>query len=188
MKTRSCLFTDKLHPWRVSLYHRVFDNKECTQRLLELSQLILDVDNRYASLLTPELYKERLLHQLEFDNISTKQTTQLLFKLRQKFYEHGEKVGKLLPHQLRQSAASSGIPEICVAADVTSTNPNEINHQFKQFDSALYSSDALPWHSLEMHAYETSGHTLTQFRWTNQHGCLNRWWWNYSGNPVHAEW
>ena len=50
----------------------------------------------------------------------------------------------MLSHQLRQSAASSTIPEICVAADLTSTNPKEINNQFKQFYSALYSSEALP--------------------------------------------
>jgi hypothetical protein len=107
-----------------------------TKCLSELSQLILDVDNRYASSPTLELYKERLLHQSEFDNLSTKQTEQHQFKSRQTFYEHGEKAGKLLSHQLR--------PEICVAADLTSTNPKEINNQFKQLYSALYSSEALP--------------------------------------------
>jgi hypothetical protein len=51
-----------------------------------------------------------------------------------------------------QSAASSTIPEICVAADSTSTNPKEINNHFKQFYSTLYTSEALPDTSL-MHAF-----------------------------------
>ena len=118
-------------------------HSRCGQRiclLSKLSLLILNVDNRYASSPTSELYKERLLHQLEFDNLTTKQTEQLLFKSSQTFYEQREKAGKLLSHKLRQSAARGTIPEVCVASDLTSTNPKEINNQFKQFYSALCSS------------------------------------------------
>jgi hypothetical protein len=64
--------------------HSVYDNKHRAKRLSELSQLILDVDNRYASSLTPELNKERLSNSDCYTNLSTKQMEQLLFKSRQK--------------------------------------------------------------------------------------------------------
>ena len=38
--------------------YTAYDNKQRTKRLSERSQLILDVDNRYASSPIPELYKE----------------------------------------------------------------------------------------------------------------------------------
>jgi hypothetical protein len=97
---------------------------------------------------------------------------QLLFiKSRQTFYEQGEKAGNLLSQQLQQSAASSTKPEICVAADLTSTNPKEINNQFKQLYSALYSSEALPDTS-RIHAFLDTP-CLNSDEQTNM-GCLNK--------------
>ena len=40
-------------------------------RQTELSELISEVDKAYASAPTPELYKQRMLHQAEFDMLST---------------------------------------------------------------------------------------------------------------------
>ena len=121
-----------------------------TKRLLELSTHSRCGQQVRAP--TPELYNERLPHQSDIDNLSTKQTEQLLLKSKQTFYEHGEKAGKLLSH--RQSTVTVAAPHLksVLPADLTSTNPKEINNQFKQFYCALYLSRALPDTS-HMHAF-----------------------------------
>lgn len=91
-----------------------------------MSHSIAEVDRKYADAPRPELYREKLLLKTEFDNLSIKQTEQLLFKLKQKSYEHGEKAGKLLAHQIRQSAAVSAIPEIQTALGEKTTNPKTL--------------------------------------------------------------
>lgn len=107
----------------------------------DLSHSIAEVDRKYADAPTPELYREKLLLKTEFDNLSIKETEQLFFKSKQKFYEHGEKAGKLLAHQIRQSAAVSTIPEIQTELGEKTTNPNTINDEFKQFYMNLYRSE-----------------------------------------------
>lgn len=49
--------------------YTAYDNKHRTKGLWEPSELILDVDNRDASSTSPDLYRERLLHQSESDNL-----------------------------------------------------------------------------------------------------------------------
>ena len=122
--------------------YSAFVKKIRNQRITDLLAQMAELDKKYAVNPDPELYKERLLLQSEFDNLSIKQTEQLLFKSRQTFYEHGDKSGKLLAHQLKQAMASRAIPEIRVAPGETSTNPKIINDQFRQFYNNLYTSES----------------------------------------------
>lgn len=115
--------------------------KKRKQRLGDLSCSIAEVDQKYAESLTPELYREFFLLKTEFDNRSIQQTKQLFFKSKQTFCEHGEKAGKPLAHQIRQSAAVSIIPEIQTELGEITTNPNAINDEFKQFFMTLYGSE-----------------------------------------------
>ncbi|CAM4652775.1 unnamed protein product [Leuciscus chuanchicus] len=48
----------------------------------------------------------------EFDILSTQQAEYLLSKSRHGCYEHGEKIGRILAHQLRQRTANQAIPAI----------------------------------------------------------------------------
>ena len=121
--------------------YTAYERKKRKQRLSELSHSIAEVDRKYADSPSPELYREKLLLKTEFDNLSIKQTEQLFFKSKQKFYEHGEKAGKLLAHQIRQSAAASTIPEIQTELGEKTTNPKAINDEFKQFYMTLYGSE-----------------------------------------------
>ena len=118
-----------------------YERKKRKQRLSDLSHSIAEVDRKYADSPMPELYREKLLLKTEFDNLSIKQTEQLFFKSKQKFYEHGENAGKLLAYQIRQSAAVSTIPEIRTELREKTTNPNAINDEFKQFYMTLYRSE-----------------------------------------------
>lgn len=76
--------------------------RERNKRLRELNQQILNIDNQLAHNSTPELFKERLLLQTEFDNLSIRLTERMMLKTRQTYYEHGERAGKLFCHQLKQ--------------------------------------------------------------------------------------
>lgn len=73
---------------------------------------ISQVDRLLAQAPSPDLYKQRLMLQTEFNLLSTKHTTNLLNKTCHKVYEHGEKIGKILVHQLRQRSAAQCISEI----------------------------------------------------------------------------
>lgn len=62
---------------------------------------IKDVDIKYASNPHPNLYKERLKLQTDFDLASTNKAKLQILKSRQRFFESGDKAGKLLAHQAR---------------------------------------------------------------------------------------
>lgn len=76
--------------------------------------------------LTQTCIKKKLL-QSKFNNLSTEQTERPFLKKRQAYYEHSNKVGKLLSHQLRQISASHMITEICTTQGMMSTHPVTIN-------------------------------------------------------------
>lgn len=55
----------------------------------------------------------------------------MMLKTRQICYEHGERAGNLLCHQLKQTMAQNAIPEIPVSPDSTSSHPQTINYNLK---------------------------------------------------------
>uniref|UniRef100_A0A8P4GNT1 Reverse transcriptase zinc-binding domain-containing protein n=1 Tax=Dicentrarchus labrax TaxID=13489 RepID=A0A8P4GNT1_DICLA len=81
-------------------------------RQLELSQKLQEVDNSYANCPDPLLYKKRLQLQTEFNLLTTHEAESQLLKSRQRFFESGDKAGKLLAQQARTAAASRLIPSI----------------------------------------------------------------------------
>ena len=61
------------------------------ERVRKIENDILRLDEVLAHSSSPELFKQRIALQTEFDLITTKQTENLLNKTRHKMYEHGEK-------------------------------------------------------------------------------------------------
>lgn len=115
-------------------------NKKRGERIKELTKLIADADSQYANNPSADLYKQKRMLQSEFETLSIKETEKLLLRTRQKIYEHGEKAGRLLSHQLRQSISSHSISEIRVNSHHTVTDPEQISKAFKKFDQDLYTS------------------------------------------------
>lgn len=97
--------------------------KQKQKRLIELTDLIAHLDNQHSSNPSPDLYKQRMVLQTEFNLISSQQAEQMIFKSRRLWYEHGERLSKILAHQLRKSEATQFISEI---SQIT-TNPQKIN-------------------------------------------------------------
>lgn len=92
---------------------------------------------------SPDLFKQRLALQTEFNLLTTKQTENLLNKCRHKTYEHGEKIGKILAHQLRQQQVEQTIPAINTESGLKLTEPLDINQRFKEYYSQLYMSESI---------------------------------------------
>lgn len=107
--------------------------KERNNRIKKLSDSIQALDDQYSHSPTPELHKQRLNLQAEFNLLSTGEAEGLLLHARGNYYEHGDKVGRLLAHQLRNRAASGFISQIAQPDGALTSDPVEINSTFKNF-------------------------------------------------------
>ncbi len=104
--------------------------KKRLERLKKIENDILQLDGVLAYSSSPDLFRQRLVLQSEFNLLSTKHIENLLIKSRHKIYEHGEKIGKVLAHQLRQQNAERSILTINNDLGIKLTNPVEINQRF----------------------------------------------------------
>lgn len=66
----------------------------------------------YAASQCPDVFKEQLLLQAEFDVLTTHPSTELRLQARSKLLEHSNKARKLLAHQSLQASSSHEIPQI----------------------------------------------------------------------------
>lgn len=64
-------------------------NKECSKQLKEPAGKIADIDRCYALLPTPDLYKDKLLLQTEFNALMTWKAGKKNLKSRQVYNEQG---------------------------------------------------------------------------------------------------
>ena len=107
----------------------------------ELSQKLLEIDDSYSNNPDPLLYKKRLQLQTEFNLLSTNEAELQLLRSRQRFFESGDRAGKLLAQQARAASASRLIHSIRSTPGVILTDPKSINETFTKFYSDLYTSD-----------------------------------------------
>ena len=115
--------------------------KADTERLKHLTDSILNLDTQYSHLPSDDVLKQRLTLKMEFDLLSTRKVENLILKSRYMSFEHGEKAGKILAHQLRQKAANQYISTISDQQGTKHTDQIEINSCFRQFYSSLYTSE-----------------------------------------------
>lgn len=111
-------------------------------QLKTLTDDILHIDTTLAQAPSSDLYKQRLILQTEFNLLSTKHMSNLLNRTLHRTYEHGEKIGRILAHQLRQKAAAQSISEITGEFGTKHINHSKINQIFHQFYLKLYTSES----------------------------------------------
>lgn len=119
------------------------NNKIRQMRKQELTKAILELDHKYSTSPDPLLYKERISLQSEYNLLSTSETERQLLKSRGWLYEHGEKAGRLLAHQLKSKSALQFISEIENDLGQHTTDPRKINDTFQKYYSNLYKSESL---------------------------------------------
>uniref|UniRef100_A0AAX7TNI0 Reverse transcriptase domain-containing protein n=1 Tax=Astatotilapia calliptera TaxID=8154 RepID=A0AAX7TNI0_ASTCA len=105
---------------------------------------IKDLDGRYASNPDPNLYTERVKVQASLNLTTTATAMVQLIKTKQRFFESGDKAGKLLAYQARAEATSKLIPKVKSAAGDIISDPEGINEVFVSFYSNLYTSSSPP--------------------------------------------
>ncbi len=111
-----------------------------TARLEELT--LLKLDATLALTPSPALNKQRLSLQTEYNLLSTKRIENLMNKTHYRTYEHSEKTGRVLAHQLRQKTANCTITQIKDKLGNKCTEHLKINHCFYEFYSELYTSES----------------------------------------------
>ena len=65
-----------------------------------------------------------------------------MIKSKQRYYELGEKAGKVLAWQLKREENKKVINEIELTTGRISSNPNEINEAFKNYYKDLYTAQS----------------------------------------------
>ena len=108
-------------------------NKTRKAKLEELSEAILDLVYQYALMTPPELYKQCLNLQSEFNLLSTTDAERLLLHSLGTYYEHCDRASCLLTHQLKHRIKDSSHSLI--------SDPTAINDTFKSFYSSPYTSE-----------------------------------------------
>lgn len=95
----------------------------------------------YYQTLCPNTHKKLLILRTQYNELSASKATSQLLRLKQSFYDQGEKPGKLLAWRLRQLQNEKNITSVENNQGQIITNPLEINEIFKVFFEKLYSSD-----------------------------------------------
>lgn len=98
------------------------------------------------------MYKERTRLKTELDLLLSTEAERLLLRSHGTLYEHGEKAGHLLAHQLKSRQASNQIVQIRDESGMVVTDPNEMNASFKSFYHQLYESE-FPDDETQMYAF-----------------------------------
>src|SRR4029434_2851971 len=114
--------------------YTAFERRTREAELSGLMQKIGQLDTIYAANPSPDLYKERLALQANFNICSTHKEEELLLRSRYKYYEQGDKAGRLLAHQLKQESSSHQILQIRTPLGMT-PSPKQINDHFKDYYS-----------------------------------------------------
>lgn len=94
----------------------------------KLSHQIAKLDNMNAISFS-QILQERPLLPYKLDILITNHVSEKLARLRSGFFEHSDKVNKLLAHQLCQNILSSQVSQIRSPSWIT-YDPQEINYEF----------------------------------------------------------
>lgn len=121
--------------------HGAFKRKQENQEKQSITRQILDLDKKMAADPNPDLLAKRVSLQSEFNLLSTNETVTLIKQTKHRFFEHGEKQGRLLAHQVKVMEERNQILEIYTESGELTSNQTEINNEFKKFYANLYTSE-----------------------------------------------
>ena len=113
-------------------------NKLKKQKQEQLMESITELDRKLSVSPSPELDKERQNLQMNYNLLSTQETEKSLLWTCGLLYEHGEKAGRHLAHQIKSQSASQQIKQIRTSSGKLTVMPAVINETFKTFYSELY--------------------------------------------------
>lgn len=112
--------------------------KACEERV-KLEHKIKTLQEKVYEKSDPQMESELLILRAEYDNMSASRAASSLLRLRQSFFEQGNKSGKLLAWQIRQLETKTSITTI-VSNGEDIVDPIEINDAFRDYYKELYDS------------------------------------------------
>lgn len=92
----------------------------------------------------PDTHTELLTLRSRYNEISANKAAANLLKLKQSYYEQGEKSGKILAWRIKQQQTERSINYIEAPNGKKVVNPEEISETFRVFYERLYSSECSP--------------------------------------------
>jgi len=113
--------------------------KEGRDLVKNLETTICTLEKELARHYSNDLYQDICKYKFQLHEIYNKKAEYALFRLRTRFYEGGEKAGKLLSRQLKQQNAANIIPAIKKGDSMVSLT-KDINEVFQNFYKHLYTS------------------------------------------------
>lgn len=117
--------------------------KKASRERLDLVKQMKEIDLQHAQVKNPILYKEQLELQVKFDLLSTHSVKHQLLKCKSRFYIHGDKAGKILANQLRETKVTRHITEIKMEDSNMTTDLTKMNDSFSKFYNKLCTSEFL---------------------------------------------
>ena len=109
--------------------------------MFELEKEIGKLEEELFSNNTPELQQKVSIKRAQYNELSSNKALSDLTRLRQSFYEQGEKAGKLLAWRIKVLQSERAISEITNSSGALTTDPTEINDTFKSYYEKLYTSE-----------------------------------------------
>lgn len=111
------------------------------QKMINLDAEIRDLEKVIKIDNSKKLKQKLLALKAEYEELSSLKAENSILKLRQTFYDQGEKPSKLLAWQLKKLASERTINEIKNSEGKITSDPGEINNIFVSFYESLYQSE-----------------------------------------------
>lgn len=112
--------------------------KQYQKRLQLLEKEILTMERQHFQTKDIQLFQQLQAKKLEYNIMTSKEAENALLRSRQRYYEHGDKIGIVLAWQIRKEEISKTITTICSSDKINIKHSKLINQEFLDFYKLLY--------------------------------------------------
>lgn len=107
--------------------------KQTFQKAKNLETRIKVLENEYYKSRSPKVHQNLLLLRAHYNELSASKAMASLLRLKQTFYDQGEKPGKVLAWRIKQLQSERCITSLQNDQGETIVDPSEINKTFRTF-------------------------------------------------------
>lgn len=126
--------------------------KETYKKAKTLETKITHLENQYFQLGCQKIHQEILLLRTQYNELSASKAMSSLLRLKQTFYDQGEKPGKVLAWRIKKLQNERLITTLLNSNNENIVDPLEINKTFETFYKNLYSTE-MPPNSLQFNNF-----------------------------------
>ena len=119
-----------------------YKQKSWRLEMQQLEKKIKETESKHFKNPSQQSFRELNEFRAKYNVFSVNKATKSLLKLKQSYYEQGEKASKLLAWRIKQSESERTINTIQLDDGLETSDLKEINKAFKGFYENLYSTDS----------------------------------------------